>query len=118
MSPDDTDGPPDVMPSNDWWNSDLAQQVVAGATKVALARYQTPAADKGIIASNAKNPPPGGGGLFFQASATGGARPIGSGAPAAPGTAANGDLLHAAGGWLVPVAVVAAVALFLVLRRR
>ncbi|HYS76893.1 MAG TPA: hypothetical protein VEM38_12440 [Burkholderiales bacterium] len=121
MSPEETSGPPEVMPTNDWWNTDLTSQVIGGVTKVALARAATPAADRGVIASNPKNPPPGGGGLFPQAAATGGAAVTPGGAPRSERMTADGDTLAIAG---VPVSlivvglVVAGLVFFFLKRRR
>ncbi len=102
MSPEETSGPPEVMPTNDWWNTDLTSQVIGGVTKVALARAATPAADRGVIASNPKNPTPGG-------------------APRSERMTADGDTLAIAG---VPVSlivvglVVAGLVFFFLKRRR
>src|SRR6266702_132888 len=90
MSPEDTDGPPEVMPSNDWWK--FGSQALDSVTKVALARAMQPAADSGYVSSNAKNPPPGGGGLYPQSAATGGASVIPGGAPRGARMTADGDV--------------------------
>src|SRR5712691_9959792 len=101
MSPEDTDGPPDVMPSNDWWS--LGSQAIDSATKIAIARARQPAADSGYVSSNPRNNPPGGGGLFPQNAATGGAGVTPGGAPRSGRMTADGDTLAIAG---VPVSLI------------
>ncbi|HYS75945.1 MAG TPA: hypothetical protein VEM38_07635 [Burkholderiales bacterium] len=119
MSPEDTDGPPEVMPSNDWWK--FGSQALDSVTKVALARAMQPAADSGYVSSNAKNPPPGGGGLYPQSAATGGASVIPGGAPRGARMTADGDVL-AIGGvpvtWIVAGLVVAGFVFFFLKRHR
>src|SRR5712691_11513070 len=119
MSPEDTDGPPDVMPSNDWWS--LGSQALDSATKIALARARQPAADTGYVSSNPKNPPPGGAGLFPQAAATGGASVTPGGAPRGPRTGQDGDILIAgmsSSTLIVVLLVVVALGFFFLKRRR
>ncbi len=119
MSPEETDGPPEVMPSNDWWQN-LGSQALDSATKIALARSRQPAADSGYVASNAKNPPPGGGGLFPQSAATGGANVTAGGAPRGGRMTADGDMLAIAGvpvTWIVVGLVVAGFVFFFLKRR-
>src|SRR6266702_3752235 len=108
MSPEDTDGPPEVMPSNDWWK--FGSQALDSVTKVALARAMQPAADSGYVSSNAKNPPP-----------AGGASVIPGGAPRGARMTADGDVL-AIGGvpvtWIVAGLVVAGFVFFFLKRHR